>query len=232
MNAGRLWAIAGSVVIVAILVLGWFVGVSPVLDTAAAHDMVIVEDEIFADFEPEPSPRLAALGGLDRVVRIGSFSKTLSASVRCGYILARADWIEALVDLQIATNFGGPSPVAAELVLGVLGDDAYRRHLKTLRARLDHARRVVAAALAGLGVAIWTDPRGGFTLWGRLPDGCSAAAVARAAMVEGLVLAPGNIFSVSRSANDMMRFNVAQIDKASLEVIRRSLRLNLSPEIP
>ena len=67
------------------------------LVAAAAHDLVIVEDDIFADFEPEPSPRLAALDGLARVIRIGSFSKTLSASIRCGYIAARPDWIEGLI---------------------------------------------------------------------------------------------------------------------------------------
>ena len=33
------------------------------------------------------------------VIRIGSFSKTLSASIRCGDIAARADWIDALIDL-------------------------------------------------------------------------------------------------------------------------------------
>ncbi|KAK0358211.1 hypothetical protein LTR94_036368, partial [Friedmanniomyces endolithicus] len=86
------------------------------LSAAAVHNLMIVEDDIFADFEPSPSPRLAVLDGLDRVIRIGSFSKTLSASVRCGYIAARADWIEGLIDLQVATSFGGPSPVATELI--------------------------------------------------------------------------------------------------------------------
>jgi DNA-binding transcriptional MocR family regulator len=52
------------------------------LNAAAAADLIIVEDDIFADFEPEPSPRLAALDGLTRVIRIGSFSKTLSASIQ------------------------------------------------------------------------------------------------------------------------------------------------------
>ena len=69
-----------------------------VLSSASAHDLTIVEDDIFADFEPEPSPPLAVLDGLNRVIRIGSFSKTLSASIRCGYITARADWINGLVD--------------------------------------------------------------------------------------------------------------------------------------
>ena len=34
------------------------------LTAAAAHDLTIIEDDIFGDFEPEPSPRLAALDGL------------------------------------------------------------------------------------------------------------------------------------------------------------------------
>jgi hypothetical protein len=55
---------------------------------AAAHGMVIVEDDIFADFAPQ-TPRMAVLDGLHSIIRIGSFSKTLSASLRCGYIVAR-----------------------------------------------------------------------------------------------------------------------------------------------
>jgi DNA-binding transcriptional MocR family regulator len=78
-----------------------------VLKLADQFGLTIVEDDIFADFEPEPAPRLAAFDGLDRVIQIGSFSKTLSASVRCGYIAARPDWIEGLIDLKIATSFGG-----------------------------------------------------------------------------------------------------------------------------
>lgn len=181
------------------------------LNAAAAHDLVIVEDDIFADFEPEPSPRLAALDGLSRVIRIGSFSKTLSASIRCGYIAARADWIEDLVDLQVATSFGGPSPVAAELVLGALSDGSYRKHLDALRRRLSKARREAAAALATLDIEPWLMPRGGFYLWSRLPHGLAAAEVARAALRENLVLAPGDVFSASQSASEFMRFNVAQM---------------------
>jgi histidinol-phosphate/aromatic aminotransferase/cobyric acid decarboxylase-like protein len=55
-----------------------------VLGIAASVGMTIVEDDIFADFESQPSPRLAVLDGLVDVIRIGSFSKTLSAAARCG----------------------------------------------------------------------------------------------------------------------------------------------------
>lgn len=45
------------------------------LSTAAASDVLIVEDDIFADFEIAPSPHLAVMDGREHVIRIGSFSK-------------------------------------------------------------------------------------------------------------------------------------------------------------
>jgi DNA-binding transcriptional MocR family regulator len=193
------------------------------LSAAAAHDVTIIEDDIFAGFEPEPSPRLAVLDGLTRVIRIGSFSKTLSASIRCGYLAARPDWVEALVDLQVATNFGGPSPVAAELVFAALSDGSYRKHLDDLRRRLARVRRETADKLEALGLRPWLMPRGGFYLWCSLPDGRNAADVARAALRENVVLAPGNVFSVSQSASEYLRFNVAQMgDPRVFDVLVRA----------
>lgn len=195
-----------------------------ILRAAAAHDLAIIEDDIFADFEPEPSPRLAVLDGLDRVIRIGSFSKTLSASIRCGYIAARADWIEGLVDLQIATCFGGPSPIATELIAGVLAGGGYRKHMEELRQRLTRARRETARRLEALGIRPWLPPRGGFYLWCRLPEGQDSADLARRAMAEGIVLAPGDAFSVSRSAAGFLRFNVAQSgDPRIFRVLQRAM---------
>ncbi|CAO3460399.1 DNA-binding transcriptional regulator, MocR family / aminotransferase domain [Azospirillum argentinense] len=194
------------------------------LKAAAAHDVTIVEDDIFAGFEPDPSPRLAVLDGLSQVIRIGSFSKTLSASVRCGYLAARPEWVEALVDLQVATNFGGPSPVAAELVLATLGDGGHRKHLDGLRLRLAWLRRETADRLVAIGLQPWLMPRGGFYLWCSLPDGRDAAAVARAALDEQVVLAPGNVFSVGQSAAGFLRFNVAQMgDPRVFEVLKRAV---------
>ncbi|UZW56243.1 PLP-dependent aminotransferase family protein [Sphingobium sp. JS3065] len=192
------------------------------LSAAAVHDLLIVEDDIFADFEPSPSPRLAVLDGLDRVIRIGSFSKTLSASVRCGYIAARADWIEGLVDLQVATSFGGPSPVATELIADVLAGGSYRKHMGELRQRLTRAREETATWLAGLGIVPWIMPRGGFYLWCRLPDGHDSADIARRCMDDGVVLAPGNVFSLSQSSAPFLRFNVAQSSNQRVEQALRA----------
>jgi DNA-binding transcriptional MocR family regulator len=180
-----------------------------VLKLADQFGLTIVEDDIFADFEPEPAPRLAAFDGLDRVVQIGSFSKSLSASVRCGYIAAKRDWVEGLIDLKIAASFG-TGRLAAELVLGLLTDGSYRKYMDGLRARLARSSGETSARLGAIGIVPWTLPRGGMFLWCALPEGLDAAQIARQLLAQDIVLAPGNVYSLSQTASRFLRFNVAQ----------------------
>ncbi len=194
------------------------------LKLSEQHGLTIIEDDIFADFELMPAPRLAAFDGLDRVIHIGSFSKTLSAAARCGFIAARPEWIEGLIDLKIATSFGG-ARLNAELVLGVLSDGSYRKHAEGLRSRLSKAMFEVATRLKSLGIRPWLEPQAGMFLWCHLPGGLDAAAVARAALAQNVVLAPGNAFSLSQSATGFMRFNVSQtLESRVFDVLRDALR--------
>jgi DNA-binding transcriptional MocR family regulator len=76
-----------------------------------------------------------------------------------------------------------------------------------------------------LGIEPWLMPRGGFFLWCRLADEQDATAVARAALEEDVVLAPGNVFSVSQTAQSFLRFNVAHMnDPRMWDVLRRALK--------
>jgi len=180
-----------------------------VLKLAEIHGLTIIEDDIFADLEISPAPRLAAFDGLERVVEIGSFSKILSAAFRCGFVAARPDWIEGLTDLKIATSFGG-GRIDAELTQAVLGDGSYRKHLDVLRHRLAQARHMVSQRLGELGITPQLAPQAGMFLWCTLPDGHDAADIARSALAHNVVLAPGNVFSLSQTATSALRFNVSQ----------------------
>lgn len=194
-----------------------------VLQLAQAAGLYIIEDDIFADFEVTPAPRLAALDGLSKVFYIGSFSKTLSASMRCGYIAAPREWIEPLLDLKIATGFGS-GQLAATVVLSALTDSGYRKHMSTVHTRLARARAQTVPRLAKLGITPWLIPQAGMFLWCRLPDNNSATELANHCLSQGVVLAPGNTFSQSHSAENFMRFNVAQASNARVfEVLAQAL---------
>ncbi|WP_018263489.1 aminotransferase-like domain-containing protein [Methylobacterium sp. WSM2598] len=193
------------------------------LRLAEAHDVLVVEDALFEDLDPDPAPRLATLDGLDRVIAIGSFSKTLSAAVRCGYAAMRPDWVNRVVDLKLAASFGS-GRLAAGLVHRFLADGSYRRALDGLRARLADAMGATRRRLAAAGLTPWLEPRGGLYLWVSLPEGLDAAGIARRALAEGVVLAPGNVFSLSQSAGSFLRFNVAQCaDPKVFAVLERAM---------
>jgi DNA-binding transcriptional MocR family regulator len=204
-----------------------------VLSPVAAHQLLklaeeahltIIEDDIFADFEHTPAPRLGAFDGLERVIHIGSFSKTLSASIRCGFIASRPDWIDGLTDLKIATSFGGGQS-NAEVLLHALRDGSYRKHIERLRQRLSASRAEVGRRLKSVGIEPWLEPDAGMFLWCRLPEGVDAADLAKSALAENIVLAPGNVFSLSQSAQGFMRFNVSQSqDKRLFDFLRVHLR--------
>ena len=195
-----------------------------VLKLAERHKLMVIEDDIFADFEMTPSPRLAAFDALNCVIHIGSFSKTLSASLRCGYIAVRPDWIEGLIDLKIAISFGS-SDFSAAIIDKMLRDGTYRKHLNNLRSKLAEAMGHTTNRLSALDIKPWLQPKGGLFLWCILPDNLNSSQIAEAALTEDVVLAPGNAFSTAQTASKFMRFNVAQsLNSRIYSVLERTMK--------
>ena len=195
-----------------------------ILKLVERHQVIVIEDEIFADFEPgPPGTRLAAFDGLERVIQVGSYSKTVSAALRCGYLALRPEWVDPIVDLKLATALSSGHFAAAFLHL-MLTEAGYRRHLAALRARLADAMGRTLVRLKSAGLTPWTEPRGGIFVWARLPDGLDAAAIARLALAEGVGLAPGPVFSVAADASAYLRFNAAaSLSPGNFDALERAM---------
>ena len=204
-----------------------------VLRLAEEYDVLILEDDTFADFEAEPATRLAALDGLHRVVQVGSATKAVGAAMRCGYIAAREDWIDELVDLKLAATMGN-SATNAHILHRVLMESGYRRHLDGLRRKLADAMGRTLENLRRRGLIPWIEPRAGIYLWARLPGDAAAADVARHALARKVVFAPGPAFSASGEARGYLRFNVARCSEPRVyEVLDEAVTVALaSPPAP
>lgn len=176
---------------------------------AEQNNLTIAEDDIFAEFEFQPAPRYSALMGLSHVIQIGSYSKTLSASIRCGYIATEHNKIEQLIDLKIATNFSSGN-LNAEIVYQALIESSYRKHIEALRERLLRVMQTTIKRLKALGIEVEQVSQAGIFLWAKLPQGMNSAELCKICLQDGVVLAPGQAFSQSKSASQYMRFNVAQ----------------------
>ena len=195
-----------------------------------AH-LIIIEDDIFSEFEFTPAPRYSALMGFEHVIQIGSFSKTLTASLRCGYIISHEKFIDECIDLKIATNFSS-GHLNAEIIHQALLDSSYNKHVDHLKKQLLKVMQLTLQRLTDLGIEPVLIPKAGVFLWCKLPDNVDAATLSKLCLKQGVILAPGNSFSQSPDAHQYMRFNVAQCnDKKVFDVLANALeeisKLNL-----
>lgn len=191
---------------------------------AEQANIIIVEDDIFADLELTPAPKYAALAGLAQVFHIGSFSKTLSAAVRCGYIISQTAQIQTLIDLKISTQFSN-AQLNEEIVYQALTDSLYPKHLEGIKNRLIDAMNQTIQRLSELNIEAGIIPRGGMFLWCELPNQMDAGELSKICLQHAVVLAPGNAFSQSKQAHHFLRFNVAQCnDKRVYDVLKSAMQ--------
>lgn len=178
------------------------------LQLAEAHGFTLVENDIYADMDPTSRSTLASLDQLQRVVYIGSYSKTISPNLRVGYLLAQRDLIEELAQLKMISGLTS-SDIAERLIFGVVTDGRWRKHLKSLRERLALAHRKTEKNLTSLGFELFHEPGAGMYLWARHPDLPDSAVLSKEATPEGIMLGPGQLFLVEPHPTGWLRFNVA-----------------------
>jgi DNA-binding transcriptional MocR family regulator len=179
-----------------------------VLQLAETHDLLIVENDIYADLDPEPRPSLASLDQLARVLHIRSYSKTISPNLRVGFVAAHPDLIEDLARLKMTAGLTS-SELTERLVHGALTEGRWRKHLRGLRERLGQAHERVARRLAALGFELFHEPKAGLFLWARHPAWPDAGPLAQRAAGQDILLGPGHLFAVDLQPSPWLRFNVA-----------------------
>lgn len=181
------------------------------LQLAEKYDLMLVEDDIYGDFHPGTATRLATLDQLKRVIYVSSFSKSVSASLRVGYLACSPELAANLCDVKLLTGLT-TSEISERLMHQLLTEGHYRKHLDKLRMKLQQARDKTIARLEALGFTLHCEPAGGMFIWARRDDLANTAEVASRAASKGIMLAPGNMFRPHQEPSPWFRFNVAHCD--------------------
>jgi len=186
-----------------------------ILRVAEAHDLIVVEDDIYADFLPNtvPTARLASLDQLKRVIYLGSFSKMLVPNVRVGYLAASADIAETLGNQKLLTSLATPE-INERIVHRALTEGSYRKHCQRVHAALDELREPTFARLESMGLKPYHRPQAGFQGW--FDTGVDTIALAALALDAGYLLAPGALFSPQQTPSTFMRMNIATSQNPAL----------------
>jgi len=175
---------------------------------AEEYDFLIVEDDIFSDLQPTEEESLASLDGLHRVIQIQSFSKTISPSLRVGYVACNHKLVPDLVRRKMLSGLTS-SELNERIAYAALTAGTHRAHMNQLRERLARAGTRTCEGLERCGMRIFHRPEGGLFVWAGFDFPCDASEITRSAAAEGIVLAPAHLFRVDAHAEPWFRFNVA-----------------------
>lgn len=179
-----------------------------ILRVAEAHDMIVVEDDIYADFLPAgvSAARLASLDQLKRVIYLGSFSKMLVPNVRVGFLAATVDMAEALGNQKLLTSLATPE-INERIVHRALTEGSYRKHCQRVQTALGELRDPTFKRLESMGLKAYCTPQAGLHGW--FDTGVDTVTLAAMALEQGYLLAPGALFSPVQAPSSWMRMNIA-----------------------
>jgi len=177
------------------------------LQAAERHGFAIVEDDVFCDLQERPTPRLATLDQLNRVIYVRSFSKTLSGSLRVGFVSCAESIAGELADIKMLTSIT-TSQFTERLIYLMLMDGHYRKYLARLHARLGEARIETIRAFERVGLELFAEPADGMFVWARFPKVEDSLPLAEASHHQGVMLAPGTVFRPHLEPSPWLRFNV------------------------
>jgi len=193
------------------------------LQLAKKYEFMIVENDTYGDFHPNPLTRLATLDQLNRVIYVSGFSKTVSPDLRVGYIACREDLLEDLVDLKVLTGLT-TSQLNEKLILNILASGQYQKHLQNLRERLEQNREITIRKLENCGLEIFAKPEAGIFVLARFNSLSNTAEITSLAATKGIILGPGHLFRPHHEPSPWLRFNVAFCDDPLIYRFLRSVK--------
>ena len=158
------------------------------VDWAARSGAWLLEDDYLGELQLQGRavPSLAATDGGERVLHIGTFSKTISPTLRLGFVVVPAGQV-ACFDEASVLGGSAPTPSLQWAVAEFLRDGHLLRHLRRMKRLYLQRRDGLVACLQAAGV---THRPTTLAVLLRLPTGVSDVDLTRSARQHGLAPVP------------------------------------------
>ena len=176
-------------------------------ELAVEHDLLVLEDDAYGllGFNGETATSLRTLIP-DRVIYLGTMSKTFSPGVRSGWIAAPTPIREKLVLLREAADLC-PSTLTQLMIERWLTTQPWEEQIKAYRALYQQKAELMLETLQNEmpPEVAWTTPRGGFFIWLTVPTGIDTSALLAKAIGRRVAYVPGRGFYDDGSGGDKLR---------------------------
>jgi GntR family transcriptional regulator/MocR family aminotransferase len=107
----------------------------------------VIEDDYDSEFSANPLPALQSLDREQRVVYVGTFSKTLAPGLRIGYVIVPPHLVDLFKLVRTVTSLG-ISGAAQDAVTQVLARGHFVRYVRRMAGVYEQRRRIVTETLA------------------------------------------------------------------------------------
>lgn len=164
---------------------------------AKKHQVLIVEDNPYGElrYRGEDILPIKAFDEEGLVVYVGTFSKTLSAGMRLGFVVAQEELFSKMVLAKQVSDVH--TPIYFQILVDeYLSRYDYSAHIKNLQGFYAEKCDAMLTALdTYIGDRMqYTRPEGGLFIWCTLPDAIDLDAFTRRAMQEKIAFVPGYDF--------------------------------------
>ena len=191
-----------------------------VAQLAEKYGVIILEDDPYAAlrYAGEAQPSIKSFDRANRVVKLMSFSKTISPGLRVGAAYAPAEII-AKFNLGKQGQDVHTSNLTQGLVCEYIKEGAYFGGIEANCAyyagKLD-AMYAAAQKYFPKGTKL-VKPEGGMFLWAELPEGIDATALFEEAVRRKVAYVPGTHFYAHGGHHNTLRLNYTMADEAQIE---------------
>ncbi len=192
-----------------------------IAELAAQTNTIVIEDLAMADVVLEDvdlPPPIASLAPTATVHTIGSTAKLFWAGLRIGWVRSPDEWGIRMLATKTVADLGSPliSQLVAVRLLEAVDQVQAERRLE-LAPRRDLLCGLLAERLGDWEV---TRPKGGLSVWARLPVG-NADELAEVALRHGVAVVPGPALSVDQGNRRGLRIVFAGPEHAIVEGVDR-----------
>lgn len=195
-----------------------------VVSVAEKYDLLIIEDSPYKQirFEGESLPTMYSMCP-DRVVLLGTFSKTFVPGFRLGWVVAANNIIEKLIVAKQSADLC--TPIFNQMVAArYLQSGMFNKNLEKIKSLYKHKKNIMIKAFEDYmpeGVT-WTNPQGGLFLFLNLPPQYDTRELFNLAIKENVAFVIGEAFHCDDSGKNTMRLNFSYAsDDKIVEGVKR-----------
>jgi len=189
------------------------------LELLAKYDLPLIEDDIYGDLSYTlPRPRTIKSFDTDgRVILCSSFSKTLAAGLRVGWV-APGRYIDKVMMMKYVSSMS-TATLNQLAIAEFVAQGYYEKHLRKMRKNY---RRDRDAVIGWLKRYMPQDtrisyPQGGYLIWVELPCDLDSIELNQRAYEHRIRIAPGTLFSASGKYKNFMRINSSNSQEPEVE---------------